>query len=89
MLPSPERFVAASSKAGLVVTDKFSFGEDYALTIKHWLVAFEKNIEQVKALGFDEKFLRIWRFYLTFCIASFKSGRTSVMQIALEHAREK
>ncbi len=89
MLPSPERFVAASSKAGLVVTDKFSFGEDYALTIKNWLVAFEKNIEQVKDLGFDEKFLRIWRFYLTFCIASFKSGRTSVMQIALEHAREK
>jgi cyclopropane-fatty-acyl-phospholipid synthase len=87
MLPSPERFIAASSKADLVVTDKFAFGEHYALTMKHWLMAFEKNIEQIKVLGFDEKFLRIWRFYLTCCIASFESGRTSVMQIALEHAR--
>jgi cyclopropane-fatty-acyl-phospholipid synthase len=85
MLPSPEKFATASAKAGLIVTDKFAFGEHYALTMKHWLAAFEKNIEQIKALGFDEQFLRIWRFYLTFCIASFKSGRTSVMQIALEH----
>lgn len=87
MLPSPERFLAASSKAGLVITDKFFFGEHYALTMKHWLVEFEKNIEQIKALGFHEKFIRIWIFYLTFCIASFKSGRTNVMQIALEHGR--
>ncbi len=87
MLPSTDRFVAASFKADLVVTNKFSFGEHYALTMKHWLAAFEKNIEQIKFLGFDEKFLRIWRFYLTFCIASFQSGRTNVMQITLEHAR--
>jgi cyclopropane-fatty-acyl-phospholipid synthase len=86
MLPSPERFIAASSKAGLAITDKFSFGDDYALTLQHWLLAFERKIEQIKGLGFDEKFLRIWRFYLTFCIASFKTGRTNVMQIALEHA---
>ena len=87
MLPSPERFVAACSKAGLVVTDKFFFGSDYALTLHHWLITFERKIGQIKALGLDEKFLRIWRFYLTFCIASFKSGRTNVMQIALEHAQ--
>lgn len=87
MLPSPERFIAASHKAGLVITDRFSFGSDYALTLSHWLEAFETKIEQIKALGFDEKFLRIWRFYLTFCIASFKSARTNVMQIGLEHAK--
>lgn len=87
MLPSLERFVAASAKAGLTVTDKFAFGEHYALTIKHWLSAFEQNIELIKALGFDDKFLRIWRFYLTFCIASFQIGRTNVLQIALEHTQ--
>ena len=87
MLPSLERFIADSSKAKLAVADKFAFGESYALTMKHWLIEFEKNIEKIKALGFDEKFLRIWRFYLTFCIASFQSGRTNVMQISLEHAR--
>ncbi|MFO1256914.1 MAG: cyclopropane-fatty-acyl-phospholipid synthase family protein [Gammaproteobacteria bacterium] len=87
MLPSLERFTAASAKAGLVVTDRFAFGQDYALTMKHWLMAFDDKFEQVKKMGFDEKFIRIWRFYLTSCIASFQMGRINVMQIALEHAR--
>ena len=87
MLPSPEKFVATSAKSDLVVTDKFSFGDHYALTMKHWLIEFEKNIETIKSLGLDEKFIRMWRFYLTFCIASFESGRTNVMQMTLEHAR--
>lgn len=86
MLPSREKFVAASHNAGLRVTDEFSFGKDYALTLSHWLKSFEEKIDQIKILGFDDKFLRIWRFYLTFCIASFISGRTNVMQIKLEHA---
>lgn len=87
MLPSTEKFIAACSKAHLVATDILTFGESYALTMQHWLAEFEKNIKQIKNLGFDEKFLRIWRFYLTFCIASFQSRRTNVMQIALEHAK--
>lgn len=86
MLPSPEKFVAATAKSDLIVTNKFSFGQHYSLTMKHWLAAFEKNIEPIKSLGFDEKFIRIWRFYLTSCIASFQSERTNVMQISLEHA---
>ncbi len=87
MLPSPERFVQASNKAELLVTDQFSFGKDYALTLKHWLSRFERNINAVKALGFDEKFIRMWRFYLTFCIAGFVTDRTDVIQLELRHAR--
>jgi cyclopropane-fatty-acyl-phospholipid synthase len=34
-------------------------------------------------LGFDEKFLQVWRFYLCYCEAGFDSGRTDVMQIRL------
>lgn len=86
MLPSPERFVKASHHVGLSVTDQFAFGQDYALTLTHWLHEFEKKRESIKALGFDEKFIRMWRFYLTCCIASFKSGRTNVMQMELQHA---
>ena len=86
MLPSQERFVRASTKAGFAVTDQFSFGKDYALTLKHWLNRFESNIGAVKALGFDEKFIRMWRFYLTFCIAGFVTGRTDVVQMELQHA---
>jgi cyclopropane-fatty-acyl-phospholipid synthase len=85
MLPSPERFVQESNKVGLAVTDEFAFGKDYALTLTHWLNSFEQKLESVKALGFDDKFIRMWRFYLTCCIASFTSGRTDVMQMELQH----
>lgn len=86
MLPSPERFVQASSDAGLTMTDQFAFGKDYGLTLRAWLNKFEQHLGEVKALGFDEKFIRLWRFYLTCCIASFEAGRTDVMQMELQHA---
>lgn len=86
MLPSPSRFREESAKVGLRVTDEFAFGQDYALTLSHWLGNFDARINDVKAMGFDEKFIRMWRFYLTCCIASFKHGRTNVMQWGLEHA---
>lgn len=86
MLPSPSRFREESEKAGLNVTDEFAFGQDYALTLTHWLRNFDARIKEVKAMGFDEKFIRMWRFYLTCCIASFRHGRTNVMQWRLQHA---
>ena len=86
MLPSPSRFEAESGKAGLRVTDRFAFGQDYARTMEHWLERFEQRLGDVRALGFDERFIRLWRFYLTSCIASFRSGRTNVMQMELQHA---
>ena len=86
MLPSPARFEAASREAGLRVTDRFAFGEDYARTMEQWLQRFEQRLDEVRSLGFDERFIRLWRFYLTSCIASFRSGRTDVMQMELQHA---
>lgn len=86
MLPSHSRFVEQSRKAGLRVCDSFAFGQNYARTMEYWLQAFETRRSSIKALGFDEKFIRLWRFYLTCCIASFKTGRTNVMQMELQHA---
>ena len=86
MLPSPARFRDESAKAGLKVTDEFAFGQDYAVTLRHWLNNFEAKLSEVKAMGFDEKFVRMWRFYLTCCIAAFTHGRTDVMQWELKHA---
>jgi cyclopropane-fatty-acyl-phospholipid synthase len=85
MLPSPERFRAEAAKAGLRVTEEFAFGRDYALTLRHWLGNFEARIKEVRDMGFDEKFIRMWRFYLTCCIAAFRHGRTDVMQWELRH----
>lgn len=86
MLPSPSRFREESAKAGLRLTDEFAFGQDYALTLERWLKNFDARIKDVKNMGFDEKFIRIWRFYLTCCMAAFKHGRTNVIQWELQHA---
>lgn len=86
MLPSIKRFTEESKKAGLHITDTHMFGQDYALTVEHWLKRFENKLSEIKKLEFDEPFIRLWRFYLTCCIASFKVNRTDVMQLELIHA---
>ncbi len=80
MLPTEERFSYEARQADLQVTDRFAFGKDYAQTLRIWLESFEKKIPQIHALGFDDAFIRIWRFYLAVCIAGFTSGRINVVQ---------
>lgn len=86
MLPSPIRFQEEAIRAGLVVSNIYDFGLDYAKTIEYWLSLFEENIDKIAKIGFDLKFTRLWRFYLASCIANFKIKRTSVMQVELSHA---
>lgn len=86
MLPSSSRFNEEASQAGLKAGNHFYFGQDYARTLENWLVRFDQNVMRVKALGFDDGFIRLWRFYLAACIAGFKTGRTNVMQVELCHA---
>lgn len=86
MLPSPKRFKQEAEKAGLHITDRFDFGQHYATTLERWLTNFDNNISAVKAQGFDEEFTRLWRFYLAACIAGFRTNRTDVMQVELQHA---
>lgn len=86
MLSSRRRFVEAAEKAGLSVKETFTFGPNYARTLREWMRRFEAQREKVKSLGHDEKFIRLWRFYLSACIASFETGRSSVMQAELRQA---
>lgn len=86
MLPSAQAFVAAAEKAGLACADVFSFGHDYARTLREWLVRFDARHAQFRAMGYTESFIRNWRFYLGFCAAAFAVGRTNVMQVELHHA---
>ena len=83
MLPSPERFRSAALNAGLAVQSQFSFGKDYAETLRRWRGAFEHKLGAIRALGFDEAFVRVWRLYLTYCEAGFDEGRTDVMHFEL------
>ncbi len=85
MLPTPTRFKQEAAKAGLKVDNEFFFGYDYAKTLGVWLNNFDAEINKVKALGFDESFIRLWRFYLAACISGFNTDRTNVMQVTLSH----
>ena len=84
MLPSPSRFKQEAETVGLRVTDEFSFGQDYSKTLMHWLLSFEKRLPEIKTLNFDERFIRIWRFYLSICIAGFLTKRLDVTQFEME-----
>jgi cyclopropane-fatty-acyl-phospholipid synthase len=86
MLPSPEVFKDNAAKSGLKTTDEFAFGKDYATTLKRWLINFESKLPEIRSLGFDEKFIRLWKYYLASCAGSFQAGRTDVMQMELQHA---
>lgn len=86
MLPSPSRFAAETERAGLRIEDRHCFGTDYARTLTEWLARFDAALPQVRQLGFDEGFIRVWRFYLAACAASFGVGRTDVAQYRLAHA---
>jgi cyclopropane-fatty-acyl-phospholipid synthase len=82
-LPSPQVFRAEAMKAGLVVQDEFHFGQDYAHTLRLWRQDFVRQQAEVLRLGFDERFLRIWTFYLAYCEAAFMQGSTDVVQFTL------
>ncbi len=85
MLPSPERFIDAAQKAGMHGKPSLSFGLDYALTLRRWLETFDAHQEAVRALGFDETFIRTWRLYLQYCEAGFIECRTDVMHFVVTH----
>jgi len=83
MLPSLQRFREEAERAGLKVAGVFSFGKDYARTLREWSVRMQEKSADVMALGHDERFLRNWQFYLGICAASFNVERTDVSQVEL------
>ena len=87
MLPSPSVFRRQAARAGLVVGDAFAFGRDYARTLAEWSANFEQRWPTIETQGFDERFRRLWCFYLAYCQAGFNSGCTDVLQFELAHAR--
>lgn len=87
MLPSVPVFIGLAKLAGLTQTDKHEFGLDYAETLRHWRLRCDEIPQDLRKLGFDDAFQRIWRFYFSYCEAGFRSGRTNVMQIELSKDR--
>lgn len=82
-LPSPSAFRAQARAAGLEVVDELAFGQDYAHTLAWWHQRFVQAEAGVRALGFDDRFMRIWTYYLAVCEAAFAEGSTDVVQFTL------
>jgi cyclopropane-fatty-acyl-phospholipid synthase len=84
MLPSPSRLENETARAGLKMLGVEYFSEDYGRTLREWRDRFEAVTPQVQALGFDQRFLRMWRYYLAYCEAGFRTRRTEVGQWTLQ-----
>lgn len=83
MLPSPSALRQQIEKAGLGVEKSVEFGKSYDITLRRWHETFNEKWDQIAAMGFDERFKRMWNFYLTSCAATFDSGNCDVTQITV------
>lgn len=85
MLPSAGRFREAVEQAGLKMGEESFFGLSYARTLLDWHERFNAAWEKIAAMpGFDERFRRMWNFYLLYCAAGFRSESIDVGIFRLE-----
>jgi len=83
-LPAPGLFHVQASRGGFEVTDDYAFGADYTRTLRIWEQRFMAQQSHIQHLGFDERFIRLWRFYLAYCQAGFMAGNIDVRQFTLQ-----
>jgi cyclopropane-fatty-acyl-phospholipid synthase len=79
-LPTKKLFIEYANKYGLVEESSIEFPLDYAKTLKMWHDNFDSNIEKIKSLGYDDKFIRIWKMYLAMCEASFEERTIGLLK---------
>jgi cyclopropane-fatty-acyl-phospholipid synthase len=83
MLPSPSVLREQVGRAGLTFAHSIEFGKSYSQTLRRWNVSFNEAWPQVAGMGFDERFRRMWEFYLTSCAGAFEGGVCDVTQITV------
>jgi cyclopropane-fatty-acyl-phospholipid synthase len=84
MLPSPKALRAQVVKAGLSIERSIEFGPSYSISLRRWHDTFNERWDQIAAMGFDDRFRRMWNFYLTSCAATFESANCDVTQITIK-----
>jgi cyclopropane-fatty-acyl-phospholipid synthase len=83
MLPCPRVLRAEIERAGLAVARSVEFGPSYSQTLRRWHETFNARWDEIALLGFDDRFRRMWNFYLTSCAATFESRNCDVTQITV------
>ncbi|MGL4438806.1 MAG: class I SAM-dependent methyltransferase [Bosea sp. (in: a-proteobacteria)] len=81
MLPTPTHMRDLGTKYGVPMINEREFGLDYAQTLSDWRVRFRIAWPDLTSLGFDERFRRMWEYYLAYCEAGFRSGNIDVRQM--------
>jgi cyclopropane-fatty-acyl-phospholipid synthase len=81
MLPSPAILKSLGERFGIPVIRERIFGQDYARTLATWRDNFRAAWPNLTPLGFDERFRRLWEYYLSYCEAGFLSGNIDVRQV--------
>ena len=83
MLPSKTVLRAEIDKAGLAFRNQIAFGESYSVTLRRWFDTFNAKWDQIQTMGFDDRFRRMWNFYLAGCAAAFHTGNCDVVQVTV------
>ena len=72
---------------GMLLHDLKDLGLCYAETLKHWRLSFNAQLDAVRKLGFDDRFIRKWNYYLCYCEAAFAMRNISVVQAVYTRVR--
>ncbi|MGR3364504.1 MAG: class I SAM-dependent methyltransferase [Maritimibacter harenae] len=84
MLPSKTVLREQIDRSGLAFRGQIAFGESYSQTLRRWYQTFNDTWGQVSQMGFDDRFRRMWNFYLAGCAAAFHAGNCDVVQVTVQ-----
>jgi cyclopropane-fatty-acyl-phospholipid synthase len=87
MLPTKTIIAAQAERAGLRLNTAEYFGTSYARTLSDWRIRFDQAWPRLSELGFDERFRRLWNYYLVYCEVGFEAGWLDVGLYQFRHAR--
>jgi cyclopropane-fatty-acyl-phospholipid synthase len=82
-IPAASVLIGSAARSGLATVNLEDLGFDYALTLRAWRERFEAAYPRLEALGYDERFRRLWRFYLAYCEGGFRERALSDVQLLL------
>ena len=84
MLPTPTHLRDLGTAHGLSPVGDLAFGSDYVTTLGEWRTRFRAAWPRLTSLGFDERFRRLWEYYLAYCEAGFRVGTIDVRQVVYQ-----
>ena len=82
-IPCVSVLTGSAAQAGLRLFNLEDIGPSYAQTLKIWHERFNQNLDQVRSQGFDERFIRMWQFYLGYCEGGFRERAISTVHMVL------